>query len=117
MLKLLSLSLLQCLCLAFGQVFLKLAMKNAQKFCFEWNVIKSYLTNWNLLFSGLSMTSAMLIWFYILKHFEFSVAYPLTSFSYVFGVLASMWFFGESIPFTRWIGLFFIVLGTFFLLK
>jgi len=63
------------------------------------------------------MTAAMLIWFYILRHFEFSVAYPLTSFSYVFGVLAAVWIFGEAVPLTRWIGLGLIVLGTFLLLK
>jgi len=117
MLKLLLLSLLQCACLAFGQVFLKIAMSKAEKFRFEWEIIKSYLTNWHLLYSGLCMTAAMLIWFYILRHFEFSVAYPLTSFSYVFGVLAAVWIFGEAVPLTRWIGLGLIVFGTFLLLK
>ena len=92
-------------------------MSKAVKFEFTWTVIKSYLTNWNLLYSGLCMLGAMFTWFYILRHFEFSAAYPLTSFSYVFGVLAAVWIFGEAVPLTRWIGLGFIVLGTFLLLK
>ncbi|MCQ2974071.1 MAG: EamA family transporter [Bacteroidales bacterium] len=117
MLKLLSLSLIQSAFLAFGQVFLKIAMKNAPKFVFTWTCIKDYLTNWNLLFSGICMGLATLLWFYILRHFEFSIAYPLISFSYVFGMIASVLIFKENIPTTRWIGLGLIVSGTFFLLK
>lgn len=117
MLKLLILSLCQSACLASGQVFLKLAMNNAPKFQFTLKCIGEYLTNWNLLFSGLCMGAASLLWFYILKHYEFSTAYPLISFSYVFGMLAAIFVFNETIPFTRWIGVFFIVTGTFFLLK
>ncbi|MBO7598576.1 MAG: EamA family transporter [Bacteroidales bacterium] len=117
MLKLLLLSLSQSACLAAGQVFLKIAMKNAPKFSFTWPVIKDYLTNWNLLFSGLSMGAATLLWFYILKHVDFSIAYPLISFSYVFGMLAAVFIFHESVPPTRWIGLALIVSGAFLILK
>ncbi|MBQ3690564.1 MAG: EamA family transporter [Bacteroidales bacterium] len=117
MLKLLALSLFQCALSALGQVFLKIAMSKAVKFEFTWTVIKSYLTNWNLLYSGLCMLGAMFTWFYILRHFEFSAAYPLTSFSYVLGVLAAMWFFGETVSPSRWLGLVLIVSGTFLLLK
>lgn len=117
MLKLLLLSLSQSACLAAGQVFLKIAMKNAPKFSFTWPVIKDYLTNWNLLFSGLSMGVATLLWFYILKHVDFSIAYPLISFSYVFGMLAAVFIFHESVPPTRWIGLALIVSGAFLILK
>ncbi len=117
MLKLLTLSLSQCACLAMGQVFLKLAMVKMPKFEFSLSFFTALLTNWNLLFSGLSMGAASLLWFYIIKHYEFSIAYPLISFSYVFGMLAAIFVFHESVPVTRWMGLTLIVLGTFFLLK
>jgi undecaprenyl phosphate-alpha-L-ara4N flippase subunit ArnE len=54
---------------------------------------------------------------YILKHYPFSVAYPITSFAYVFGMLAAFFIFKEAIPPTRWIGVVLIVAGVFFLLK
>lgn len=117
MLKLLLLSLSQSACLAAGQMFLKLAMQNAPKFAFTWPIIKDYLTNWNLLFSGLCMAAATGLWFYILKHVDFSIAYPLISFSYVFGMLAAVFVFHEQVPPTRWIGLALIVSGAFMILK
>ena len=117
MLKLLILSLSQSALLALGQVFLKIAMSKAVKFQFTWSVIKLYLTNWPFLYCGICMGAASLLWLYILKHFEFSIAYPLISFSYVFGMIASILIFHETVPVTRWIGLGFIVIGTFFLLK
>lgn len=117
MLRLLILSLSQSFLLALGQVFLKIAMQNAPKFQFTWPIIKDYLTNWPFLYCGLSMGAASVLWMYILRHYEFSVAYPLTSFAYFFGMLASMLIFHETVPYTRWIGLGLIVVGTFFLLK
>ena len=117
MIKLLLLSLSQSACLAAGQMFLKLAMQNAPKFAFTWPIIKDYLTNWNLLFSGLCMAAATGLWFYILKHVDFSIAYPLISFSYVFGMLAAVFVFHEQVPPTRWIGLALIVSGAFMILK
>ena len=63
------------------------------------------------------MTLAMVLWGYILKHFEFSVAYPITAFAYVFGVLAAIFIFHETVSFTRWVGVFFIVLGAFLIAK
>ncbi|MBR4327765.1 MAG: EamA family transporter [Bacteroidales bacterium] len=117
MLRLLILSLMQSAMLAAGQVFLKVAMQRAPKFAWKWVVIKDYLTNWPFLYCGLCMGGASLLWLYILKHYEFSVAYPLISFSYVFGMLAAVFVFHETVPWTRWIGLFLIVSGTFLLLK
>ena len=52
-----------------------------------------------------------------LKKFPFSQAYPLTSLSFVFGMIAAWLVFGESIPFSRWIGLVLVVLGCFLIMK
>ena len=108
---------LQTLFLSGGQVLLKLAMVQMGKF--EWSkaYFKSVATNWWLLACGISFGCAAVLWMYILKKFPFSQAYPLTSLSFVFGMIAAWIVFGESIPFSRWIGLIFVVMGCFLILK
>jgi undecaprenyl phosphate-alpha-L-ara4N flippase subunit ArnE len=70
-----------------------------------------------LLLSGISLISATILWGFILKHFEFSIAYPITAFAYVFGMLAAVFIFQETVPVTRWIGVGLILLGVVFLAK
>jgi undecaprenyl phosphate-alpha-L-ara4N flippase subunit ArnE len=48
---------------------------------------------------------------YIIRHFEFSIAYPLISISYVWGVLAAIFIFHENIPPIRFVGVALIVVG------
>jgi undecaprenyl phosphate-alpha-L-ara4N flippase subunit ArnE len=54
---------------------------------------------------------------YIVKHFPFSMAYPMISMSYVFGMFAAMLFFHEQIPPTRWIGVMLIMAGCVLIAK
>ena len=117
MLRLVVYVTLQSLLLASGQVFLKLAMMRMDKFSFTWQFFKETAQNWPLAVSGISMLIATLLWLYILKHFEFSVAYPLTSISYIFGMLAALFIFHEAIPYVRWIGVLLIMIGVFFVTK
>ena len=60
---------------------------------------------------GICYAAGTLLWMYILKKFPFSMAYPMISLSYVFGMLAAIFIFHESIPATRWIGVFLIMSG------
>ena len=117
MLRIIPYVALQSLLLAAGQVFLKLAIMRMDKFSFTWKFFKETAQNLPLAASGISMLLATLLWLYILKHFDFSVAYPLTSISYIFGMLAAMFVFHEAIPYTRWIGVFLIMSGVFFVTK
>ncbi len=117
MLKLLVLSLSQSLLLALGQVFLKLATAYAGEFVKSWKYFLSWLYNPWFALCGICMGAASILWFYILKHYDFSLCYPLISFSYVFGMILAVLVFGESVSLWRWFGLCFIVLGTFLLLK
>ena len=41
----------------------------------------------------------------------FHQAFPMVSLSYVMGMLAAVFIFHEEVPFTRWIGLAFILVG------
>ncbi|MDR1379988.1 MAG: EamA family transporter [Tannerella sp.] len=117
MLKLIFCSLVQSAFLAAGQVFLKFSLEKLEQFAWTWTFFRSFLTNWWLLASGLSMVAASVIWFYILKHYDLSLAYPLISISYIFGTLAAVCIFHETVPLTRWIGVLFIMIGVAFLTK
>ena len=117
MFKLIVLATIQSFLLAACQVFLKLAMLRIEKFTFTWTFFKDLLINWQLALSGISIAAASIIWMYMLKHFELSVAYPLISISYIFGMLAAIFVFHEVVPITRWIGVALIMAGVVFLVK
>ena len=117
MLKVILLTLLQCFLLASGQVCFKLAVEKINKFNWSWIYFTDLLTNGWLFASGLCLISATILWGFILKHYAFSVAYPVTAFAYVFGMVAAIIIFHESVPLTRWIGVGLIVLGVIFIAK
>ncbi len=111
MYKLVILSFIQSTFLVAGQIFLKLALAKIDKMSFTWHCIKQLLANLQFLFCGLCMAAATFLWFYILRHFPFSAAYPLISISYVLGTLASVVVFHEEIPAVRYAGIALIILG------
>lgn len=115
--SLLMLSLLQSAILAFGQVFLKLGLLRMEPF--GWNLFfwKSALLNWQFALSGLCFGGASLLWMYIIKNFPLSMAYPLVSLSYVFGLLAAMFIFHEQVGFSKWLGVMLIMLGCIIISK
>ena len=117
MLKVLILTLFQCFLLASGQVCFKLAVEKMNKFQWSWMYFTDLLTNWWLLASGICLISATVLWGFILKYYPFSVAYPATAFAYIFGMLAAIFIFGETVPLTRWVGVGLIILGVFFIAK
>ena len=111
MLRIIIIGLIQAAFLAGGQIFLKLALNNMQAFVFAWKWFAALLTNWWLGAMGVCFTIAGLLWMYMLKNFQFSVAYPVTSIAYVFGMLAAVFVFHESVPLTRWLGVVLIMVG------
>ena len=115
--RVIILTLFQCLLLASGQVCFKLAVEKIDKFHWSWVYFTDLLTNWWLLASGICLISATILWGFILKHFAFSVAYPVTAFAYIFGMLAAIFIFHETVSLTRWIGVGLIILGVFFIAR
>jgi undecaprenyl phosphate-alpha-L-ara4N flippase subunit ArnE len=103
--------------LALGQVLLKFGLEKVDKFSWTGQFFRDFFTNWWLLGSGLSMIAASIIWFFILKHHDLSLAYPLISISYIFGTLAAVFIFHETVPLTRWVGVLFIMIGVAFLAR
>jgi undecaprenyl phosphate-alpha-L-ara4N flippase subunit ArnE len=117
MFKLIILATIQSFLLAACQVFLKLATMRMGAFSFTWAFFKDLLVNWPLAMSGVCFAAVSIIWLYVLKHFEFSIVYPLLSISYIFGMLAAIFIFHETVPITRWIGVGLIMVGVIFLVK
>ena len=115
--RLLILVCIQTAFLSGGQVLLKLAMVQLPKFSWSWSYFKAVATDWWLLACGVSFGAATGLWLYILKHFPFSQAYPLTALGYIFGMVAAIIVFGESVPLTRWIGVVLIVAGCMFIMR
>lgn len=116
--QLILLSILQSALLCAGQVMLKLAVLQMDKTQSAWQFfVHSLLTNWWLLGCGIAMGGAGLLWMYILRHSPFSHAYPLTALSFVFGMLAAMLVFHESVDWLQWLGLVLILAGCWFVAK
>ncbi|MDR0828646.1 MAG: EamA family transporter [Prevotellaceae bacterium] len=117
MLKIITLAIVQSFFLAGGQVCVKLAMEKMPSFNFSWHYFFALLTNWWFLATGVFFGVATVLWLYMIKHFEFSVVYPITSIAYVFGMLAAIYIFGETVPIVRWLGVLLIMAGTILIAK
>lgn len=114
MVRLIVLVLIQSLFLCGGQVMMKLALSSIDKAALSWAFIGSQLTNWWWLGCGISFSVAGVMWMYILKHYPFSQAYPLSSIAYIMGMIAAMLVFHEQIAWTQWVGILLIMAGCFF---
>ena len=90
--KLLPLSLLQCVLLSAGQVLLKFALMKMPPFGWNREFWLSLPCNWQFAACGLCYGAASLLWMYILKHFPFSMAYPMISLSYVIAMFSAILF-------------------------
>ena len=117
MVRLLILVAVQALFLSGGQVLLKLAMAQLPSFSWSWAYFRQVLTDWWLLACGASFGIATVLWLYILRHFPFSQAYPLTALAYLFSMVAAIVVFGEQVPLVRWIGALLIVGGCMLVMK
>lgn len=110
-LRLLPLALLQCLLLSGGQVLMKIGLTRAGDFSWSAQYFQRLFINLPFASCGLCYGAGSILWMYIVKHFPFSMAYPMVSLSYVFGMVAAMLIFKEQVPLTRWIGVFLILTG------
>lgn len=113
MIRLLLLVLIQSIALTGGQVMLRLAMQNMGTLSFSWSFLHNQLLNFWWLGCGLAFLTAGILWMYILKHYPFSVAYPMASVCYVFGMVAAIFVFHEQVSLTQWLGVLLIMGGCF----
>lgn len=114
---LLLLAVIQSLLLAGGQVLLKFALERMLPFAWSLEFWKSVFMNWQFAACGICYGAGSILWFYIIKHYPFSMAYPLVSLSYVFGMIAAIVFFHEPVNLTKWLGVLLIMAGCYFIAK
>lgn len=98
-------------------MFLKFAMMRMLPFAWTKTFWVSLLTNWHFAACGLFFGAASLLWMYIVKVFPFSMAYPMVSLSYVFGMFAAILFFHEEVSLMKWVGVACIMLGCLLIAK
>lgn len=117
MIRLILMVLLQSVLLVLSQFFLKIGVDKIGKF--EWNFasFKNLLFNWQLSLAGVCGLAALAIWITLLKKHDFSLVYPLTSISYILGILLAYFILHEAVPYTRWIGVIIVMIGVFFIVK
>ena len=109
--KLFLLAILQSVLLAGSQVLLKIALRDMPPFAWTWEYWRRLLLNLPFFLTGLCFAAGSLLWLCIIRRYPFSMAYPLVSLSYVFGMLAAVWVFHETVPAASWIGLLLILSG------
>lgn len=97
--------------LASAQVFLKFALQRMLPFGWTWTFWRSLLLNWQFALCGLLFGGSSVLWLFIVKRYPLSVAYPMISLSYVFGLLAAILFFHEEVSATKWAGVALIIAG------
>lgn len=105
------LSLLQCLMLCAGQVLLKLGLSTSGPFRWSWSFFRAQILNGWYFGCGVCFTLATLLWVYILRHYPFGTAYPLSSMAYVFGMVAALLVFREEVGWEKWLGVTLVCLG------
>lgn len=109
--KLIILAIIQSALLSVGQVFLKFGLAKMATFGWNWRFWQSVLLNWQFALCGICFGAGSLLWMYIIKNYPLSMAYPMVSLSYVFGMISAIVFFNESVDLVKWLGVFFIVIG------
>ena len=77
---------------------------------------KLFQTPWVIVGFALYGISAIL-WLDVLSKLDFSLAFPMVGLTYVFTLLIGRFFFGETIGWERMLGVGFIILGIFFLIR
>lgn len=103
------LAIVQSALLACGQVFLKFGLERMIPFAWSRAFWSSALLNWPFALSGILFGSSSVLWMYIVKHYPLSVAYPMISLSYVFGLIAAIVFFHETVEAYKWVGVMLII--------
>ena len=115
--RLLLLSMVQSLLLAGGQVLLKIALARMLPFGRTRKFWGPLFATWPFLGAGICFGLGSLLWMYILREFPLSMAYPMVSISYVFGILASIVFFNEHVVAHQWLVVVLIMSGCCMVVK
>jgi len=104
-----------------GQLFFRKGMLEVGEISFSFQSLSKTLgetaSNIYVISGFILFALGAILWLVVLSKVEVSYAYPIGSLGYVLLLFASWLFLGESIPLSRWIGVFLICLGIFFIVR
>ena len=93
------------LCGSLGHIFLSKGLHHAGL---------SFHNPW--LWAGILLEIAYFpLWMIVLSHADVSWATPMNALEYIVVAILAILFLGETISATRWVGIFFILFGVFFM--
>lgn len=69
------------------------------------------LFQWEIVLAIICLASAIIVWLAVLYMMDVSKAFPFISLGFVVVLLAARFYLRETIPWTRWLGVAFIVAG------
>ena len=96
----------------FNQSIIKVWLKNRDVKLWPVNLeLLKKLLSWEISIAVLSVGLTVYLWMILLRRVKLSILYPMLSIGYIFALIVSIIFFEESVPLTRWIGVFIIILG------
>lgn len=95
---------------AMGSLFLKLGSKNFHLVASIKNII-ALIKNWQIILGVLLYGVSSIIFIIVLKMTDLSIAYPMTSMSYIFVTILSYNFLKEKINKYKTIGIILIIIG------
>jgi len=104
---------------SFGQIFMKMGLKEKPIDFTQLASMKLFETLFQkYVFLGIVLYMlAVLLWFAVLSKAELSFAYPLISLAYVLTAFLAIFFFGENITLVRWLGIILILGGVFLITR
>ncbi|NLP44417.1 MAG: EamA family transporter [Peptococcaceae bacterium] len=93
-----------------GQFLLKLASGELKVGGGLWQLALSFI-NFKMIVAITCFVTSMILWVFVLRKLELSIAYPMVSLGYVFVMLLSFYFLQEQIYLTKLLGTALIVVG------
>ena len=104
-----------------AQLALKVGMNQIGAFVFHWSnfapvILKIVISPWIIL--GLTIyIGSVGVWLMVLSRAPMSIAYPMSSLSFVASAIAAYYFLGESLPGIRIAGIIVILIGVYMVAK
>lgn len=99
---------------ALSQMFLKIGVDT--QFVSPWYSISNVFSLWIWL-GILAIIGSLFSWLYALKSVPLIIAFNLAATNHIMVAIGSGLFLGEAISFRRWIGIFLVAFGVFFIAR
>jgi len=94
-----------------GQVLQKLGADRGLKHARTFTQLLAALFQWEIILAVICLASAIAVWLAVLYMMDVSKAFPFISLGFVVVLLSARFYLRETIPWNRWLGVVFIVVG------